>query len=145
MESVDAALAGPRATVPESLTGLAGHMTLNLRFTDRCCASIAVSDRSGRWLREITMLGEGGRLRLSDDALLWESGGKTIDRHEEIESARPGRFIGLQIRRRLDQRDGAAPPMDTTRRLALCEAARLSCRTGEGESPSRVLEMLSRV
>jgi len=33
-------------------------------------------------------------------------------------------------------------PHDMAFILALCEAARLSCRTGQGESPANILTML---
>ena len=40
--------------------------------------------------------------------------------------------------------DAADPPPDTARLLALCEAARLSARTGGPETPEKVIEMLRR-
>ena len=150
-ETIDAALAGPLSAVPESPADLHGHMTANIRFAENCCASISVSDCAGAWFRRLTVLGEKGRLSIDDGGYEW------IDEHgEPLETAAgshrfsPGELIGMQMTRLLEQRDAAAPassafvPPDTARLLALCEAARLSCRTGDGETPQRLLEMLSK-
>ena len=49
----------------------------------------------------------------------------------------------MQIKRLLGRLDATTePPPDATRLLALCEAARLSCRTRQVETPQRMLEML---
>lgn len=44
----------------------------------------------------------------------------------------------------LEGLDTTDAPPDNARLLALCESARLSCRTGQGETPGKVMEMMSR-
>jgi len=70
--------------------------------------------------------------------------GKLLDEHRETQSATPGLLIGEQLNRLIQQRDAQDPPPDHPHLIALCEAARLSCRTGEGETPTKVLEMMQR-
>jgi predicted dehydrogenase len=144
-EIVDAGLAVPREEKPESLAGLSGHMTVNLRFADDRCACVAISDRAGGWFRGVTVLGDGGCLRISDDGFEWRSaGGDLLDAHEEEEPFSAGALCGMHLLRMIEQRDVGEAPPDIVSLLALCEAARLSSRTGEGEDPRRVISMMSR-
>jgi len=144
-EIVDAALAAPGTEKPESLAGLHGHMTVNLRFSDDRCACIAISDRAGAWFRGVTVLGDGGCLRISDDGFEWRApDGSVIDAHEEDEPFNAGTLCGLHVQRLIEQRDAGEAPPDSMMLFALCEAARLSCRTGEGEEPRKVMQMLRR-
>ncbi|MHC4991806.1 MAG: Gfo/Idh/MocA family oxidoreductase [Planctomycetota bacterium] len=145
VERIDAALCATRATVPESLTALHGHLTMNLRLDERRGATIAASDDGGRWERRVVLLGENGCLTIDDDGFCWDRDGQTVDEHREPHTRSCGALLAAQLQRILEGRDAAEPPPDTARLLALCEAARLSCRTGEGESPARLLEVLSKV
>lgn len=145
-DGIDAALAGPQASFPESLADLRGHMTLNVRFAKGRCASIAVSDRAGSWSRAVTIVGPAGRLRIDDVDHEWiGADGETVEAATPREPVTAGALVGEQMIRAMETRDacGDRPP-DTARLLALCEAARLSCRTGQGETPQKLLEMLSR-
>jgi hypothetical protein len=144
-ESIDAALATPMPDPPENLAGLCGHMTINMRFPGSRCACVAVSDSAGTWFRGVTVLGETGCLRISDDGFEWIApDGELLDSHESEERTTPGLLIGMQIARVLEGRDANEPPPDHARLLSLCEAARLSARTGQGEAPRKLLRMLSR-
>jgi hypothetical protein len=149
-ETIDAALAGaPGAggAVPESLEHLHGHLTANLRFADDCCAGLVVSDAAGSWRRRLTLLFRTGRLAITDTGSEFTTAdGGGVESHPDEPTPRPGALVGMQITRLLERRDGSAitPPPDTTRLLVLCEAARLSCLTGQGETPARLLEMLSK-
>ncbi len=145
-DGIDAALAAAPASFPESLADLRGHMTLNVRFAKGRCASIAVSDRAGSWSRMLTIVGPAGRLRIDDVGHEWiGADGETVEARPPTEPVTAGALIGEQMIRVLESRDpcGDRPP-DTARLLAWCEAARLSCRTGQGETPQKLLEMLSR-
>lgn len=144
-ESLDAALATPLPRVPETLAGLHGHITLNLRFTKNRCACVAVSDLAGAWFRGVTILGDNGCLRISDAGFDWIArDGQIVEAQHEPEQLRAGQIIGEQIRRTLDSLDTTEAPPENARLLALCESARLSCRTGQGETPRKVMEMMSR-
>ncbi len=142
---LDAALWRPLGGVPETLRGLRGHLTLNARFPDNRCASATVTDGAGRWMRRLLVLGETGSLHIDDAGFEWISPqGKTLDSHRETGAMSPGRLVAAQLRRWLDNTEPADPPPDAARLLALCEAARLSARTGGSESPGKVLDMLRR-
>lgn len=147
-EMMDAALVSPIAGVPETLALLRGHMTMNLRFSGSRCACVAVSDHAGSWFRGVTVLGEQGCLRISDDGFEWIGlDGAIVDSHKPLPGeARcdPGTLAASHIVRIMEQRDTSEPRVDHARLLAICEAARLSCRTGQGEAPRKLLQMLSR-
>ena len=146
VQSVDASLAGPLPGVPETLPNLRGHMTVNLRLAEWRCASISVSDQAGVWFRGASLIGDGGCVRIGDHDIEWTDHTGTMIDSQEIEG-NPGAagLIAEQISRVHNRQNTTDPPPDTTRILALCEAARLSALTGQGESPQRLLEMLSRL
>jgi predicted dehydrogenase len=144
-EGIAASLAGALGVVPESLGRLHGHLTANLRFTDTTSACLSVSDRAGSWFRMVTLVGEAGMLRITDGDCAWtDASGEPVDTGRSERSFSPGELIGMQIARLLDRRDpgAVAPPRDVPNLLAMCEAARVSCRTGQVEAPQRMLQML---
>ncbi len=144
-ELIDASLAGPLGATPETLAGLHGHMTLNMRLSNNCCACVAISDCAGSWFRGVTIMAEGGCLRLDDAGFEWTSQeGEILDSHREKKALNPGQLIATHCKHLLDKQTSSEPPPDNAKLLAVCEAARLSCRTGQGEAPRRMLEMLSR-
>lgn len=144
-EIIDAALVSPTPGVAETLVDLHGHMTINMRFPENRCACVAVSDRAGAWFRGVTILGDGGCLRINDDGFDWTAtDGTHVDAHQHMESSSPGTLIAAQCVRMLNQQDTIDAP-EPAKLLAVCEAARLSCRTGEGETPRKIMQMLSHV
>lgn len=151
VDVLDAALAGAGVTggfVPETLGELCGHMTINLRFPENRCACVAVSDGAGSWFRGVTLLGESGCIRISDGDFQWiDPAGRVVDSYSHEHTLTPGELTAMQIERSLAKLDtGEAPqtPEHIARLLAVCESARLSCRTGHGEAPRKLLEMRSR-
>ncbi len=145
VEQVHAALWRPIGVVPETLRSLTGTLTINLRFRDNRCASLCVSDCAGAWLRRVVLVGAGGCLRIDDGGFEWIApDGRTIDAHREKQTPSPGELVARQVRRLLEGRAGINQPPDTARLLAVCEAARLSARTGSPETPEKVIEMLKR-
>jgi hypothetical protein len=145
IEEIDAALWRPIPGVPETIGGLHGHLTVNARLANNRCAAATISDLAGRWLRQVTILGDGGRLTIDDAGFEWISAeGQTVDSHRKRQRLGPGGLVAIQARRLLEGADAAEVPPDGTRLVALCEAVRISARTGAGEAPRKVLEMLKR-
>jgi predicted dehydrogenase len=147
-------------TPGQSLRGLEGDLTANLRYADGRSATIIASSRAGRFSRSLTLLGERGRLRVYDDGLLWTGpDGRVLDSVRD-----PGRLRApLGAERPMD--DGSAllarlivddlaltrggparaeAPSNAAGVLATAGTALLSARTGESESPMTILRMLRR-
>lgn len=149
-ESIDASLSGLdapsglRLTVGEALTSITGDLSAHLRFPDDRAAAVSLSDRAGLWFRGGTLLGAGGCIRCDDRAFEWIDGaGACLD-----ESGAPepegSPFEDLLVRQVEPILAGRAAPTPPTRRLkayALAEAALLSARTGQPESPATILRM----
>jgi predicted dehydrogenase len=152
-ESIDAAYVAPgpargvHALPGESLRGLTGDLTGNLRFSDGRCATIAISDHASRWGRALSLLGPGGRVRVEDHAWAWfDREGRRIDELKHRSSPRqpaedqPPIAAGA-LAASLNQLLGPvpqAPRSDPVVVLALCHAALLSARTGQCESPETI-------
>lgn len=142
---LDAAFVGETGEVPETLGRLRGHMTVNLRFPENRCACIAISNRAGGWFRGVTVLGENGCLRINDDGFEWVApDGRIVDSQHTRRLGGPGSLVAVELQRWREHLDHGDVPLDHARLLALCETARLSCRTGAGEAPTKVLRMLKR-
>lgn len=145
-EQLDAALASPvpgLPGVPESLAALRGSITINMRFPQNRCACVAVSDQAGAWFRGVTVLGEGGCLRIHDDGFDWgDADGHKVDSHLSRQSLEYVDLVADQLLRLVERRDLSDLPIDSPRLLALCEAARVSCRTGQSETPRKMLELI---
>lgn len=143
----------------ETLRALDGDMTVNMRFADGRAASILASNRAGRWMRTLTLLGENGRLRIFDDGFAWYApDGRLMDSSRDAGASQPRgrargtesqpdaiafatRAIADQITRLLDPHIPPDQPTDGLSVLATTGAALLSARTGEGESPATILRM----
>ncbi|MBL8964033.1 MAG: hypothetical protein KF787_05300 [Phycisphaeraceae bacterium] len=194
-DTIDAALAppssrssGPGAAEPgETLAGLHGTVTANLRFSGRRAAAVVASNQAGRWNNTTTIIGPGGRIRLFDDGFEWiDPGGRKLDEMRSRRSASRGSgspsgpdsprkptgkrasrsaehiragsvpavtgfspaCVGVladSIRRLLEDTLFPEPPADVTAALAMGQAALLSCRTGQPESPATIRRMLNAV
>lgn len=167
-ETIDAAFLGAHAgqavhTLPgETLRGLHGDLTAHLRFADGRACSILASNQAGRWERVITLIGSGGRLRIYNDGFEWIGiGGEKLDQSRTRRATRDAFKPPTPKAAEIDAPSGCAAaiaeqvatllrtgPSDTStgvldlsRVLALGQAALLSARTGEGESPGTILRM----
>lgn len=103
--------------IPDEPNKLRGHMTVQLRFGDQRCATLFLSDQSS-WKREVLVLSDNHSVTVDDGDVSLAS------------------LIAAGFSEEQTQHTADAP-----RILALCEAARLSCLTGNSEQPSKVLGM----
>lgn len=156
-EAIDAANAGPvsasgvHLAPGESLRDLRGDMTANVRFGGARSASVSLSDSAGRWLRGATLVAQGGCLRMDDKSFeVIAPDGKTVDRSRSRVSSGsqddPGAAAAIaeQVAQLLDPRAARLAPLAGAGHaavLAMCEAALLSARTGQPESPGTFLRM----
>lgn len=136
----------------ESLRDLHGDMTANVRFADGRAGGLAASDRGGRWNRTITMIGPAGRLRISDDGFEWIGpSGDRLDhsrersRGQKSQASYAATAYAESLSRMLDPAIPAPAPSDHATVLAIAQAALLSCRTGQGESPATIKRMVGTV
>lgn len=153
-ESVDAAFAPPDrgALIPqlgETLRNAHGDITANFRFADGRAAAVLATDRSGRWSRNITMLGPEGRLRIFDDGFEWVNpAGDRVDASRQVKrrgqtpQSRAVQTIAEAITRILDPAVPTDIPLDHAGVLAVCQAILLSTRTGSAESISTIRRMM---
>lgn len=154
-ETIDAACAMPRvgaslhALPGETLRDLHGDMTANLRFSDGRVAGLIASDQAGRWNRSVTLVGDSGRLRIVDDGFEWiGSDGTTLDQSKP--RARRGKdapslaaiALADSLNRLLDPAIPDPGPTNHAAILAISQAALLSARTGQGESPATIRRMV---
>lgn len=150
-ELIDAAYAWPGAAsslhmLPgDSLRELHGDLTANIRFADGRIASIVASDRAGRWSRRATLINASGRLTLGESSWVLVRSDGTEDRGRDLGSEAPlaAAAIADAVSRRLDPATPDDPPTDAPVVLAMCQAALLSARTGQGESPETIRRMSS--
>ncbi len=151
-ETIDAAFTASDAArnlhpLPgESLRGLHGDMTANLRFGGGRAACIFCSSHAGRYELAATLIGPGGRLHLSlDGTELIDAKGQRLDRPRTASGkSDDGSPAVAPLVAQLDQIIRAGRPaglVDWPRVLAMAQAALLSARTGEPESPATMLKM----
>ncbi|MCB9847567.1 MAG: hypothetical protein H6814_04045 [Phycisphaeraceae bacterium] len=144
-DSVDAAIGAPMGAgpAPETLLELRGDCSALLRCTDGRSASISLTDQAGPWFRGVTILGDRGCLRVEDDAFEWIApDGELIERSEHSgRPADPAQVIGQAIARRLEGVIEHEDPRLRLRAIGMAEAAALSARTGQAESPAKLLRL----
>ena len=148
-ETIDASLVGPLTEPPQGLREMTGSLSAHARVSGACSALLYVSDHAGLSQRELMVSGEQGTLRVNDTGYsLINPAGEPIDEpSENTESPQTGGFTDLlafQWRKLLD-RTGFVGPTPSgqvqTEALACCLACLLSVRTGQPESPGKVLQM----
>ena len=137
----------------DSLRGLEGDLSANMRFADGRAASIVASSRAGRWNRGMMLVGERGRVRIYDDGWEWVGpDGRVNDSSRDAARVRGSaaaegpmapavRALADQLVLLADTDRAPMPPTHVLAALACCGAALLSARTGEGESPDTILRM----
>lgn len=150
-ESIDASLSGVEApsglrlAAGDSLTEIAGDLNAHLRYSDGRAAAISLSDQAGAWFRGATLLGVGGCLRFDDRSFQWiDASGAVLDESPAQEPilVDVADLIADQIEASLDHRILMTPPNRIADSYALAEAALLSARTGQPESPTTIRKMI---
>ncbi len=148
-ETIDASLVGPLAELPEQLPFITGIMSAHARLSDQASVIIQVSDRSGCNHRMLHVIGAEAELRVTNTGYdLRHPAGDVIDHADDSgEVIEDAGLIAHQWERLLQQdADGAAGGgvvMSPSQAdiLACCLTCLLSARTGQPESPRRVIEM----
>ena len=146
--------AGPLHALPgQSLRDLHGDICATLVYDAGTAASLHVSNRAGRYTIETTVLGANGRVSISDDRLLWlDADGNNIDapgQATELPTLDPAQtpdafwlsMLTTQINNYISTGAGQMNQLDYPRLLATAQAALLSSRTGEPESPATMLKL----
>ncbi len=151
VESVDAAYqmpapAGTLRLLPgETLQDLQGTLSAHLRTGDGRGATLLASDRAPQWQRTVTILGEGGQIRAGDAFFEWidPSGAVSESSLETPAIARPdAREIARAIEQILQDHPAQARPVPVEEALPCGQAALLSVRTGQSESPETIRRMM---
>jgi len=146
-ESVDAAHVSDSLT-PDTLRGLRGHLTANLRFPGGRSATLLASDSAARWSRSLTLIGPAGVIDASDHRLRWiAKDGKVLDESSMTDEMDPTALEASLIADSIVASLTPAfrsTPIDMNATLAMAQAALLSARTGHPESPGTILDILSR-
>lgn len=133
-------------------TGSAAHegdahahlwMSVNVTFPAGQSAALTVRRGDGPWNRRLIVLGDNGLIEIDDRSCHWLE-------DDAPASASPaptavGELIARQIHRMAERHERPDPPIAASKLLALCEAAKLSCRTGQVETPGRMIEALARI
>lgn len=133
---------GVHALPGESLRGLSGDMSAIVRYADGRSACVRVSDGAGGWARSVTLLGDAGRVTITDDALLRLDPDGRIEDDSVREQVSSEELVADAIKRMLDTALPEARVFDQELALSLCQVALLSARTGQAESPATIRRMV---
>ena len=149
--SIDASLIGPAGSLPDDLRGVSGSLAAHARAgrgEREWSAVVEVGDQIGPGFRQLRLIGAAGRLLVHDHGYeLYDQQGKPLDAQPAaVQSATDADLIAEHWRRRLDQsspRPATSIPDDAAV-LACCLACLLSARTGQPESPAKLLQVQGR-
>lgn len=150
-DTVDATLAPTHArgavhlAPPERLRHLRGDLTANLRLNSGAAASIALCDHAGPWHRRLRVVGDQATIELSDNTLtITDPQGNSLESAPAPKQPAPAidavEITASQARAELERRT-VPEPINWPAVLSLAEAALLSARTGQNESPATLLRM----
>jgi hypothetical protein len=128
-----------------TLRNLHGEITMNLRFSDGRCAAVYLSDQLGRTTLGMTLISSEGHIDLDGQGFRWSNAaGEPIDSHQAGSAEGDTGSIAMQTQL-IDLCSGVAPsrpPIDYAAVLSMTHAALLSTRTGQGESPHDVEQLM---
>lgn len=145
-ERIDAELSPVKGStaVPDDPRELTGRLTAHARLPGVGSAGVLVSDQAAELTRRLTVIGDQAQLVITAGGYeLTETSGKVVDHLDSDREPSYLEQLTAQWRRMIDQR--TPPPEHRATReqhaLACCHACLLSARTGEPESPQRMMEM----
>ena len=144
-ESIDASLVSQSTDVPEELRLLEGTLQAHARVAGNSAVLLEVTDTATDTRRELRVQGDDASLHITDSAYtLTGPDNKTLD---DAQANGPNGFVDMlaaQWRKLLDRPLSPATPMQANQRaeaMACCLACLLSIRTGQPESPGKLLQM----
>ncbi|MDP7069795.1 MAG: hypothetical protein QF561_00420 [Phycisphaerales bacterium] len=141
-DEIWAAHAGLLPISPDPTVERSGHLTAAMRFGQERAASVTVSDGGGTWIRRVVILGEGGRIIVTDEGVSWtDPDGAALEAPPTEGQANAGELAGWHLRR---MATGGDTPAISLNAAIVLETARLSCLTRQVEDPEHVRNMLGR-
>jgi hypothetical protein len=139
-DEIWAAHAGPLPLTADPTVERSGHLTAAMRFGTERAASITVSDGGGAWVRRAVILGDGGRLIVTDEGVSWtDPDGVSQEAPPTEGQANAGELAGWHLRRLAAGRE---IPRISLEAAVVLESARLSCLTRQVEDPQHVRNMI---
>ena len=145
-ERIDAELSPVKgsAGVPDDPRLLTGRLTAHARLPGVGSAGVLVSDQAAELTRRLTVVGDQAQLVITAGGYqLTKTDGDVVDHLDAEREPSYLEQLAAQWRRLIDQR--TPPPEHRATReqhaLACCHACLLSARTGEPESPQRLMEI----
>lgn len=144
---VDAVLSGTKQ-IPESIEKLTGHLSIQSRLPNGGCVQMMLSDNAAMSRRQMMLLGDQGQIIVTDTSYeLYQPDGTLIDHWEDAaQSPNFAKLISENWFAALTNpyAQAADEAVRIKRRksaLGCAHACLISARTGESETPSRVLEL----
>lgn len=148
---IEAAYVSPRAgrgmhPLPgQTLRGLHGEITMNLRFSDGRCAAVYLSDQLPTGALSMMLASAEGQIALDQGGFVWTGvDGGEVDSHDAPDALlnRDREGLRAQLAELCSGVSPARAPIDYTSVLSMTHAALLSTRTGQGESPHDVEQLM---
>lgn len=141
---IDASITGTTGPLPDDLRRITGRLAAHARIPPDSNAVLQISDAASDQRRYLHVISGSAELRITDSGYdLRQSNGTVVDRREASPEGIP--FVDLVVAqwRRLLDRPGLSPipspPGRDADALACCIASLLSARTGQPESPRKLI------
>ncbi len=145
-ETVDASLVSPLSQPPEQLRSLSGSLAAHARMPGSNAAVLEITDNAGHTDRAVRVQGDQAVLSVSDTRYaLTNPNGEVLDQADQ--QAGPDGFadmLAAQWRKILDRPNLTGPithSQQAADAMACCLACLLSIRTGQPESPAKLLKI----
>jgi len=146
--SIHASLVGAGHVTSDDLRAIRGDVSAHARLPDERSAVLRLTDRFGGSGRDVRATAQNGTWRVTDNAFtMRDSAGKVIDGDDAaalwMHDDGFARLIAADIQRLLSTPPTTVPQVDPRQAdaLACCMATLLSARTGEPESPAKLLDL----